>query len=516
MCCPIFSLAQNGVLNEIVLQDANRINRLLGSDELPYSSYDSVHSFTFSSTLQYNSKLSSGYNNGAMIPATGFQQYYSVGFKKQWNNFTLQLQPELVMAANKIPDGLPLDFNWPNYWPRYYEKYNNVIDLPERFGNTSIAKVFFGQSKLTYTTHNIEFALSTENKWWGPGVYNSLVLTNNAPGFPHISIKNRTPIKTKIGILGLETIFGQLYNSTIAPSENENPFAAPFYQPKPTGTRFVTGMIFTWQPKWTPNLSIGLINMATQYNKELTGADFLPTTNFWKKDTRLSLGSLFALYTMPKDHAEFYIEYGRNDKAATPSNLFGDSIAMGFVLGVRKAIPLNNNKGAIVLNAEFTQLHLQNARLIWIQDNPALPSKTSSWYTHPHVKQGHTHYGQTLGANIGPGSNSQIIGLSWIKALNRVGIQFERVSHNNDFYFYNYFNGLPYQGPNFLYWADINLSAHIRYAWKDFIFNAEFKKLNATNYKWVKFGEGGLWDPAPISDKKNTQFSFSLVYRFQP
>ncbi|MFX7090472.1 hypothetical protein ABTH94_20100, partial [Acinetobacter baumannii] len=61
---------------------------------------------------------------------------------------------------------------------------------------------------------------------------------------------------------------------------------------------------------------------------------------------------------MPKDHAEIYLEYGRNDKAHFITNIVGDSIAMGFVLGVRKAVLLNSNKGAIVLHVELTQLHL--------------------------------------------------------------------------------------------------------------------------------------------------------------
>lgn len=508
------SIAQNALINPIQFREMNRINQLVNPTAPTLSWYDSTHPFLFASTIQNNTKLPVGYNDGAMQPAVGLRQYYTIGFRKQWKKWTLQLQPEIVMAENKKPDGLPDGFYAPNYWYRYYEKKINVIDQPDYNPQGPTTKFYPGQSKLEFTHKNFSAAISTENLWWGPGVYNSLVLTNNSPGFPHIRLGTHKPIQTKIGAITAEAIFGQLYNSNIEPPENQNPNGSPFYVPKINETRFITGMQISWQPKWVSNISVGIINMGNQYNKDISGFDFLPLANFWKRSTRNALGSLFVRYQMPKDHAEIYLEYGRNDKAPFITNIVGDSIAMGFVLGVRKAVLLNSNKGAIVLHVELTQLHLQNARLLWVQENPALPSKTSSWYTHDYVRQGYTNNGKVLGASIGPGSNSQIIGINWVKQLNRIGIQFERVSQNNDYYFYNYFNGLPFQGPNFLYWADVHLSFNARFAWRNFLFAAELKNTKAINYKWVKFGNGGLWDPAPLSDKKNQQVTFSILYRF--
>ena len=59
---------------------------------------------------------------------------------------------------------------------------------------------------------------------------------------------------------------------------------------------------------------------------------------------RPALGSVFLRYALPKDHAEVYVEYGRNDRGATPINVFYDSVATGYVGGIRKLFLLPNSR----------------------------------------------------------------------------------------------------------------------------------------------------------------------------
>ena len=89
--------------------------------------------------------------------------------------------------------------------------------------------------------------------------------------------------------------------------------------------------------------------------------DATPIGNFSKYTAlkkRPALGAIFLRYALPKDHAEVYFEYGRNDRGATPVNLFYDSVATGYVAGVRKIFPLSKNPkfGAISLNLEIIQI----------------------------------------------------------------------------------------------------------------------------------------------------------------
>ena len=67
-----------------------------------------------------------------------------------------------------------------------YYKWLNNIDKPEQFGIKPFLKIFPGQSKIQYNfLKNYSVGISTQNLWWGPGIKNSLLMTNNAAGFLH-------------------------------------------------------------------------------------------------------------------------------------------------------------------------------------------------------------------------------------------------------------------------------------------------------------------------------------------
>ena len=531
--------AQEVNLNNIALIDAKRITTLLDTNKnlhsytIRNSSVDfnanqlswkkiKINTLSAYSIIQENSNLPLGYNDGVMHPSVGKQRYYNVQLGVQWGKFTLQLAPEKVVAENFAVDGLANDFdgtangNPGNFWRRYYEISENVIENPNRHFTEKSDQNFIGQSSLKFHTKNWSLGVSNENLWWGPGVHYSLVLTNNAPGFLHYTIETNKPIQTFLGTLEAQFIGGSLQNGFLKPSENNNPFAAQWYIPKDTNNRYVTGMIITLNPKWTKNLFIGISNMAYIYERDMNGLeDATPLTNFTKftqLKKRPALGAVFLRYALPKDHAEVYFEYGRNDRGATPINILYDSVATGYVGGIRKLFLLPNSQkfGAISLNIEVVQLKLPQANLIW---NASLVAKQSSWYTNSQVRQGYTNRGQILGSNVGPGGSGQTIHLAWVKGFNKIGLGVERLSHNKDFYYYNYFNGLTYPGPNFKYWSDFTYTLYARLKFGNFILSSELKKTESYNYLWTKLGSGGLYGPSD-TDRFNTQLNFSLRYLF--
>jgi hypothetical protein len=51
--------------------------------------------------------------------------------------------------------------------------------------NGPFNKAFWGQSSIRLTFGPASIGLSNENIWWGPGIRNSLIMSNNAPGFKH-------------------------------------------------------------------------------------------------------------------------------------------------------------------------------------------------------------------------------------------------------------------------------------------------------------------------------------------
>ena len=527
--------AQSVDLNNIALNDVQRTQSLIDT-------IDNVQSFairnsTFSQQFEKvnwrkplvtnfsliyikhdNSNQPFGYNDGSMGTSVGTQLLINPQINFQWGRFTLQLSPEKVYADNSPIDGLPENFegyqNGDAFWRRYYEISENIIENPLRAKRRFAETLFSGQSSFLYNSKTVSYGISTENLWWGPGINHSLVLTNNAPGFPHFTIHTHKPIKTSIGNIEFQLIGGSLTNLGEPPTNNDNPFAAQYSVKKPIFERYITGMIFTIQPKWSKHLFLGFENMAYMYKKNTNGLeDVTPFSNFsryGRLKQRPSLGSIFIRYALPKDHAEFYIEYGRNDRGATPVNIFYDSIPTGYVGGVRKLFPLGKNakNGAIALNIEIVHLQMQNPNQIWTS---GLTAKKTSWYTNDQVPQGYTNYGQIIGSFVGPGSNAQNLNLAWVKGFKKIGFGIERIVHNKDFYYYNYYNGLQYPGPNFKYWADFIYNITFRWNFGNLIFSADYKSAESYNYMWTKLGSGGLYGPSD-TDKKNIQFVLSAKY----
>src|SRR5690606_22347969 len=90
---------------------------------------------------------------------------------------------------------------------RYYDFYNN-IDLPARFGKTAYTRAYLGQSSIRLNVKSLSLGLSSENLWWGPGRKNSLLMSNTAPGFMHLTLNTLKPISSPIGSFEGQLIAG--------------------------------------------------------------------------------------------------------------------------------------------------------------------------------------------------------------------------------------------------------------------------------------------------------------------
>ncbi len=430
-----------------------------------------------SAALQYNSQHPYGWSDGAMIPSRGIQTLVSAGFSLTSGNFTLQVKPEFVYAQNTAFQTFPEDLN-DVYWATYYQLLNKS-DIPERFGEKAYKKVFAGQSSIRFTKGALSAGISTENMWWGPGRYNALVMSNNAPGFLHATLNTVKPIETAVGSFEGQLIAGSLSSSDIAPPDTNRYYnGIRLYQQKQDKSRYIAGFMMSWQPKWVKGLFVGFTKASYLYRSDISGiADIFPLEGIIKSGSekagkKASLGSLFARYVMPEEHAELYFEFGRNDKSPSLINIATDNgYPRAYVAGFRKLFTSNKRKSYIEFASEFTQMELPNAELI---------QQSASWYTNPFVRQGYTNYGQVLGAGIGPGTNSQLIDISWVKGFTKVGLKFERIVRNSDFYY----NAFVITQDFTRHWVDISTTLHANWQFDRFLLSSEMGLIRSLNYQW--------------------------------
>lgn len=523
--------AQNAFLDEIKFMDNQRNIQLLGNvpdsnlikdysfmtrstssfQFLEGANYKNskrlyIKSFQLSDIRQNNDHMPIGFNDGSMYPSVGQQERVSVGVNIRWRALDINLQPEWVSAQNLqqyVDKGNQTDGNW---WPRYYLITANNIDDFRRFGKEQINEYSLGQTRVGLSYPNVAFGVSSENLWWGPGRLNSLLFTNNAPGFKHAYLQTQKPIKTRIGSFELKAIIGIL-DST----KYENPddsimrtiWRGGIY-PKSNSTRSINAFIINWQPKWIPNFYLGY-----GYSK-IFYSDSNAVSNGSEK---MGVGVIMGRYIMPKDHAEFYVELGTPNQLPWPGSFFNDSSKTGFTIGARKIFPNFAKKSFLEFSVELTQLQLMDPRKVFTPNAPFDGPQYNSWYTSTQIRQGYTSNAQMLGANIGPGSNSQFMGLSWNKGYNKIGIHVQRVVHNNDFYNYAYLSYVG-SGKSNAYWVDLMSGAEVQInPQKNIIIAGSILNTQTMNWRWLRIEDDKARWSEPTSktpDKYNLQINVSI------
>lgn len=448
-------------------------------------------------------------NGGSMLPARGDQLLASAGFHASiGKKIQIQIAPEWVMAANKNYEGFSQQLGNRAWADRY--RFWNTIDIPEQFGVGGNNQLLPGQSFIKYQINKISVGLSTQNLWWGPGNKNALIMSTNAPGFLHWSVETNQPIQTNIGAFEGQIIGGELTNSGIEPPRTNSVYNGSFvYQPKRNATRYMTGMMLSWRPKWTPNLYLGFAKSSYLYSGDITSPlDYLPLQGFFgkaltnteKNNQKASMGSLFIRYLMPKDNAELYLEYGRKEQMLTPLDFITtDAFRRAYIVGFRKLFPTKNN-AHILFAAELTQMQAQTAEFI---RNP------DSWYSHNYVREGYTNRGRSMGAGIGPGSNSQTFEIAWVKGLKRIGLQFERLRHHSDFFYYAF----EYTSDFRRHWIDLSANLKVDWHFKNLYLSGQFGLIRSYNYKWLIIQVDPNNFFVPGNEILNVAGKLSLKYR---
>ena len=453
-------------------------------------------------------------NDGAMIPARGHQTLVSAGIYAKLGPLSVQFRPEAVYAENRSFQGFYKE-QPDNVWGGYYETLNH-IDLPERFGEKPYKRIFWGQSSVRLNVGPFSLELSNENLWWGPGIRNSLLMSNSAPGFEHLTFNTVKPFKTFIGSFEGQIIGGRLENSGFAPPDTNRTYGGnKLYVPKRNDWRYINGFVFSYQPKWVKGLFLGLTRSFIVYNNDMgnTIIDYLPIITPIDKKANYGEGegtgggdqraSAFIRWVWLKEHAEIYCEFMREDHAFDARDLFVEpDHTHAYLFGIRKLMPLTSRKDQYIkVDVEVTQLAQTGT-------NPERP--TGSIYLHyAGISQGYTNQGQLLGAGIGPGSNMQTLNISWVKNLKSLGIQIERYVHDYDFYT----TMIKDVRAN---WVDFSTSAIAEWDYKHFLFSAKLDVIRCYNYQWLCRPDASnppsFWDAG--KDVYNYQGKISMTYRF--
>lgn len=388
--------------------------------------------------LSWRTYLNSGYpddrNDGALWEGRGISTEATGGVRLRWRFFSAGFIPTVAWQQNRDFPRPPMTTpGYSTYANPFYNSNGYTIDYPLRFGPTDFWTFDPGQSYARIDLWNVAFGFSTENMWWGPGIRNSILMTNSAPGFPHLFLGTSHPQDIWLGWLEVQLVWGRLRESK-------------WFDTDPTDDRrHFTSLNVGFEPKWIPGLFVGA-NRVYLYRIPPGGLDFgrtigEPLFNPFFKDALANpndptgdssdnqLFSLFARWVFPASGLEIYGEWGRDDHSWNFRDFITQpSHSQAFMLGLQKVFPVG--EGWIRFVGEYTQTLEEPT------NNP--PRGVPIFYTHGSwgEPQGYTNDGQMLGAGIGPAADSQFVAVDWFHSRGRAGVWFERVLRN-DRYFYD-------------------------------------------------------------------------------
>ncbi|TDO21983.1 capsule assembly Wzi family protein [Pedobacter duraquae] len=464
---------------------------------------------------QFNSHHPYGWNDGAFIPSKGYQTVVGAGFFAKYGPLTIQVRPEYVYASNSQFESYGedrSDYELSNYYIGNY----NYIDAPERFGETKYKKLLWGQSSIRLTQGPLSLGLSNENLWWGPGRKNSILMTDNAPGFKHLTLNSVRPLKTPIGSFEGQLIAGRLEESGYAPIERQTTSTGQFVRTIPRHDwRYLSGLNITYQPKWIPGLFLGYNRDFMSYGPDLKSFnDYFPYfTPFQKakfndgqgddlspRDQRTSFN---ARWVFPKAKAEVYFEYGLNDNSFNFRDFIGSpQHSRAYLFGMSKLVPLPSSGEFLEISAEVTQLSQPlDGRLI---------RDANGFYYHATVTQGYTNLGQVLGAGIGSGGNLQTLSVSWVRNLKQIGLTVDRYEHNLELYT-SAIRGLNGFSRS---WVDIAFAVFGTWEYKNLLLNTKMQGIRSLNYQWRMKDYIPDQYYIPNNDIFNFHGELGVAYRF--
>ena len=461
--------------------------------------------------VRYNTHHPYGWQDGPMVPNVGLQTFYSVGAYAKLGPFEGQFRPEQTFAQNKALDQPPV---------RQFG-----IDMPDHFGQEPFSYQGWGQSYLKFNTRSVGLGVSTENLWWGPGHYNSLLMTNNAPGFFHLTLHSNKPIKTFAGAIEFQAVSGLLsysgfYPYGLATTQSWPWVTAPIERNTDLDNqrKGFTGVAVNFQPKMFPGLYVGANRAIMTTADSLTIGSlaeiFRPILkNVSGEDggERNQLVSIYLRYVMPESHAEFYVEFGREDAAWDFEDLVSDiNHTRAYMMGFRKMTPMKKPGNWLMLEYEMTEI----AQGL----SSTARAYNYSWYTHP-LNGGYTHAGQVLGAGIGPGGALQTGALSLLGSKDKkLTLRVERYEHNRETYYYR----LPYiqypVGGTFRdiskRWVDLSAFLSYQQRFYGFIIQAQVQMMQTWNFNWqFDFTQPGNAFRQPGQNSLTPQFNLNAIYR---
>jgi hypothetical protein len=373
----------------------------------------------------YNSAFPYGANDGPVWAGKGLTVAASGAVSGSYGPLSYTFAPVVFRAQNaEFP---LLDNAQPGNLHYNHGTFSGVIDLPQRFGPSAYQRVDLGESGVRVDTRFVTAGFATGNQWIGPATEYPFLLSNNAPGFPHLFAGTGEPVNLWLAKVHARVMWGMLYQSDYGPVTGGTRFTGD-----ETGTeRLTTSLNIVVQPRGIPGLEMGV---ARYFHVPFQNGE--PSLKFWTKPFKVlflkneyaqgdsagydnQLASLFFRWVFPASGFEIYGERGYEDQFYDMRDFVQDiDHEREYSLGFQKTIRTRPSRIDVV-KGELVNYQVPTLGRVRIED---------AVYLHSPLRQGHTNRGQLLGASPGVAAAAAST-VSWTRysPAGRTAVTFHRI-----------------------------------------------------------------------------------------
>lgn len=368
----------------------------------------------------FNSAFPRG-GDGVVWAGRGLTASVQAGGWARWGPLSVTVAPTAFWAQNAdfdlAPTGMAGDGAFRN------ALMPNHIDLPQRFGADSYARLDPGESSVRLEAGGATVGLSTARQSWGPMRQYPLIVSGKTGGFAHLFVGTARPVNVWIGRVHGRVVAGRLEESPYSPTADEGI------------DRMMTGILGVVTPRWTPGLEIGgsrFFHRRWPEGGPGLGHLLQPLESFLKsglldpdeREADNQLASIFFRWSFPASGFEVFGEFMREDHAFDSRILAlePDDLS-GYALGLSRVWRLEGDR-LLLVRAELMNTETSHRQRGGSRDTG---DRVLPIYIHSGLRQGHTHRGQLLATSTGVGGGGSLLAVDSYSPAGRWSVQWERV-----------------------------------------------------------------------------------------
>ena len=359
------------------------------------TNYNNEIGIKYNAWYYYNDNAPNLENTSNRLVAKGSSFYNSIHFD-YFNNYLLfSIEPYFFASEN-------LSFNNQHTDP-LFQALNDGMPYSDKPYNS----YGFRESQFIIHHKGFGFGLSNTNMWWGPGIHNSLHMSNNTSGFDYFFLGTTSEKKIRSLSYNFKYIFSKL-------DKNK---AEPYF------TGIATDLTYHSNPIITLGLFRSFLsggNLTTD-NISRTKAIFIPFQKIFKKgldqDQVDQTASVFTTILFPESKLKIFFELGMNDHRWDIYDfLQHPDHTAATIIGFRKYGLFN--KEEFIMGFEYT-----NLRKTRFDNRPTPNWYNRSWFDY------NLYDGRRYTAHSGADSDDALIYFGYLSDFNDIIFSFNYERH---------------------------------------------------------------------------------------